>query len=336
MTPDTAASPQRILVLGAAGLIGNAIARTLGKRGHQVTASCRARETPRNLVDLPLTLAHGDLDSPGLLEALMPTHDVVVDAAAPYPLNLVHTPPGRQKATIAYAAERSARLASLSRTANTKLVVISTLLAAPTATAPGLPGLQQRLMRIAHPYFAIKKTIERTLLQATPPLPGLLIVRPPACMGPWDVKPREYCLVPKLVAGEVKVAMSQAMNLIDTRDVAEIIAAAIETDRYGETLEICGHNTSIGELLDEISRQSGAPAPRWRFPASLAVLPSWWAEFAWASVGRASPLPALLPVLVSEQRWAGQGGTPTLGITPRSLEQTVTDTLAWYRKLGYC
>lgn len=330
------ANPRPILVLGASGLIGNAITRELSARGHKVTASCRARTLPANLDGLPVSVVHGDLDLPGFLEELVPGHEVVVDAAAPYPLNLVHTPPGKQRPTIAGAAVRSERMADLMHAAGCKLVLISTLLAAPPPAERGLAGVQQRLMRVAHPYFAIKRVIERTLLQADPPLPGLLIVRPPACLGPYDTKPREQCLVPKLVAGEVKVAMTQAMNLIDTRDVARIIATAIEAERYGETLEICGHNTSIGALLDEISRQSGAPAPRWRFPANLAVLPSWWGEFAWASVGRASPLPALLPVLVSEQRWAGQSGNSTMGITPRPLEQTVADTLSWYRELGYC
>lgn len=336
MSSTPAVNPQSILVLGATGLIGNAIAREFAARGHAVTATCRASALPANLDGLPVTVVHGDLDGPELLEKLVPGHNVVVDAAAPYPLNLLHTPPGKQRPTIAGAAARGRRLAQAVHAADSKLVLISTLLAVPPPAERGLAGVQQRLMRVAHPYFAIKRVIERTLLQSEPPLPGLLIVRPPACIGPYDIKPREYCLVPKLVAGEVKVAMSQAMNLVDTRDVARIIAAAIEADRYGETLEICGHNTSIGALLDEISHQTGAPAPRWRFPARLAVMPSWWGEFAWASIGRASPLPALLPVLVSEQRWAGQSGQATLGIAPRPLGETVADTVAWYRKLGYC
>lgn len=335
MKNQHAAGPCKILVLGATGLIGNAIARELAARGHKVTATCRSQTTSANLQGLSVSVAHGDLDAPGALENSVSNQDVVIDAAAPYPLNLIHNPAGRRRPTVAFATERSRRLARALSASGGKLVLISTLLADDPETHPGLAGLQQRLMRIAHPYFAIKKTIERTLQQHAQDIAGLLIVRPPACMGPYDIKPREQSLVPKLVAGEVKVAMSQAMNLVDTRDVAAVVATAVETDQFDQTIEICGHNTSIGDLLDEIGRQTGVAPPRWRFPAPLAVLPSYWAEFAWASIGRASPLPALLPVLVSEQRWANQGARPTLGVTPRPLAQTVADTLAWYQRLGY-
>lgn len=329
--------PLKILVLGATGLIGNAIARELVQRGHDVTATCRSDTLQPNVAGLRARVVHGDIDRPGNLEDWMAGQDIVVDAAAPYPLNLVYTPVGQRKATIDYAQTRTSRLIGILRRENCKLVLISTLLADDRHGAIGGIGIQRRMMRVLHPYFAIKRTIERRLTQARDVLPGLLIVRPSACLGPYDIKPREQCLVPKLVAGEIKVAMSQRMNLVDTRDVARGVAGAIDAGRFAETIALTGHNTTIEGLLDEIAASSSTRPPRWQFPAALAVLPSFWAEFGWAGLGRPSPLPSLLPILVNEQGWEDTSAAQqSLGVVPRPLTETVTDTIGWYRQLGYC
>lgn len=328
---------KKILVLGATGLIGNAIARELVDRGHDVTATCRSANLKPNVEELRARVVHGDIDGPENLENWMAGQDIVVDAAAPYPLNLVYTPAGQRKPTIDYAQARTSRLIENLCREDCKLVLISTLLADDKHAGNVGIGIQRRMMRVLHPYFAIKKIIERRLTQARDKLPGLLIIRPSACLGPFDIKPREQCLVPKLVAGEIKVSMSQRMNLVDTRDVACGVAGAIEAGRFAETIALTGHNTTIEGLLDEIAASSTTPPPRWRFPAALAVLPSFWAEFGWAGLGRPSPLPSLFPILVSEQGWEETSvAQQSLGVVPRPLAETVTDTISWYRQLGYC
>lgn len=327
-----------VLVLGANGLIGNAVVRELIGHGHNVTGTCRRpREMARNLDNLSARVVHGDIDTPGCLDTWIEGQDVVVDAAAPYPLHLMYTSEGRGKPTLRSAEQRTENLIGCLRRHDAKLVHISTLLTRPTDPGAGLSGLQRRMMRIIHPYFLIKSAIEKRLRQSEHEMPGVMIVQPSACVGPYDVKPRKQCLVPKLASGEVFMAITHEMNVIDTRDLASGIAAAMHKECYGKTLPLTGHNTSVDEMLSEIESISGVPAPRLRYPAALGVLPSYWAELMWASVGRPSPLPSLLPTLICEQGWMETGEQQqALGIAPRPLNETMRDTIRWYQELGYC
>jgi len=329
---------KNVLVLGASGLIGNAVVRELIRREYNVTGTCRRpRSSVRNLDGLDVRLVHGDIDTPGCLDSWIEGHDVVVDAAAPYPLHLMYTSGGSNKPTLRYAENRTDTLIGSLQRHDAKLVHVSTLLTRPTEPGGGLPGFQRRMMRVMHPYFATKSLIERRLREARDQMPGVVIVQPSACLGPYDVKPREQCLVPQLASGEVSMAISHKMNVIDTRDVAGGIAAAMKEGCYGQTVKLIGHNTSTDELLSEIETISGVPAPRWRYPAALGVLPSYWAELMWASVGRPSPVPSLLPTLICEQGWMKTGDKQqALGIVPRPLGKTMRDTLRWYQNLGYC
>lgn len=340
MSAQLKSSPSgtNVLVLGASGLIGNAIVRELIQCGHNVTGTCRRRRnTARNLDGLDMRVEYGDIDTPGHLDASIEGHDVVVDAAAPYPLHLIYTSAGGPKATLRYAKRRTDTLIrSLQRHA-AKLVHISTLLARPIDQGFGLPGVQRRMMRVIHPYFQVKSAIEGRLIECRDRMPGVVIVQPSACLGPYDIKPREQCLVPKLASGEIFMAISHKMNVIDTRDLAIGIAAAIRDGCYGQTLQLTGHNTSTDEVLSDIETISGAPAPRLRYPAAFGVLPSYWAELMWATVGRPSPLPSLLPTLICEQGWMKTSDQQqALGVVPRPLDETLRDTVRWYQDLGYC
>ena len=327
-----------ILVLGASGLIGNAIVRELIQQGHGVTGTCRRpHNTVRNLDGLSLRMVQGDVDTPGCLDAWIEGHDVVVDAAAPYPLHLMYTSDGSEKPTLHNAKRRTDALISGLQRHDAKLVHVSTLLARPSDPGTGLSSLQRRMMRVIHPYFLIKSAIEERLIQARDEMPGVVIIQPSACLGPYDIKPREQCLIPKLASGEVFMAISHKMNVIDTRDLAAGIAAAINGGCYGKTLQLTGNNTSTDELLAEIETVSGVPAPRLRYPAALGVLPSYWAELMWATVGRPSPLPSLLPTLICEQSWMKTGDQQqAMGIVPRPLNETMRDSIRWYQDLGYC
>src|SRR6266478_7646220 len=78
-----------VVVLGATGHIGNAVVRELlSRRGHTVTCTGRRSAPPSNLARLPVRYAPGDQDQPGQIDAWVSGHQVVVDAAAPYPTRL--------------------------------------------------------------------------------------------------------------------------------------------------------------------------------------------------------------------------------------------------------
>lgn len=68
--------PRRILVLGASGGCGRWLVRLSAERGHRVTALIRPSA---GLDPLPgVTIRYGEVLAPGVLEAALPGHDVVL------------------------------------------------------------------------------------------------------------------------------------------------------------------------------------------------------------------------------------------------------------------
>jgi nucleoside-diphosphate-sugar epimerase len=331
------ATRRKIHVLGATGLIGSALVHELAERGHEVSGSGRSGSRPRNLVGIDFTYLPGNQDDDGQLDAWLSGKDIVIDAAAPYPLHLLTASTDDEKLPLAYAERRSEAVIDALRKTSARYFCISTALLEPREQPVSLADLQSKLVRRLYPYFAVKRTIEERMLSAARTGNPTVIVRPTACIGPWDIKPRELCWIPKLLCGEVPAVLRHRINVLDTRDLAAAVAVAIEEDVNTGTLVVAGHNTTTNELLEILCRSAGVPAPRVDIPAAMSILPLLWAEMAWATIGSPSPLPSLVPALLCEQRWIEPGCHENLmQINPRPLADTAHDTVAWYRSLGYC
>ena len=62
------------------------------------------------------------------------------------------------------------------------------------------------------------------MLQGPADLPAV-VLNPTACMGPRDRRPRDLCVVPLLLSGQVPAQVSQALNVIDVIDVRDVALA---------------------------------------------------------------------------------------------------------------
>lgn len=326
-----------MLVLGATGHLGNAITRELLGRGCRVTAATRQAH-PEALAALDVEIVHGDADQPGRLAAWVPGHELVVDAAAPYPLTLFQSATASDRAPLD-AARR--RMASLLECVAREGAVLGHVSSYTTLARPEREGtwaaLEARARRRAHPYFAVKAAMETMVLEAGRGGLCAAVVNPTACLGPWDRRPRGLCVVPLLVTGQVPAMFARTMNVIDVRDVAIALRAALEQSCFGRPIALAGHDCRTDTLAARVCALAGASAPRLRVPARLAVAAALGAEAGWALIGRPSPLPAIGPLLVldsypmppsAEQR--------ALGALPRALDETLRDAIEWYRRIGYC
>jgi dihydroflavonol-4-reductase len=326
----------KVVVFGATGHIGNATVRELLSRGYEVTATSRRREPAANLVDLPVRYACGDSDTPGQLEEWISGHDVVIDAAAPYPLYLSSTTNEAEQRPLEYAAQRTHSLLDAVRKQQARLVYVSSFTTL-SRQRPGIERWQSQLSRFLHPYFAVKEFIETQIITAARAGIPIVIVNPTACIGPWDLRERELCFIPRLLRGEVSVGAQHVVNIIDVRDVALAVALALATEQYGKPLLLSGHNLSIEALCSQICEIGGVQQPRFLVPAALSLLSSYVAELTLAVLGQRSPLPSLFAMLACEYEGVESHAVQRiLGVTPRPLAETLRDAVEWYRHLGYC
>ena len=328
---------QRALVLGATGHIGNAITRELLQHGYRVTAATR-QTRPEALAALKVEIVRGDAGHPGQLASWVPGHELVIDAAAPYPLNMFAAAAPSERAPLDHARRRMAALLDSVAREGATLGHVSSYTTLPRPRTEGaFAAIEARARRSVHPYFAVKATMEAMVLEAARGGLHAAVVNPTACLGPWDRRHRELCVVPMLVAGQLPVLVSRAMNVIDVRDVAVALRAALEQRRFGIPIGLAGHDCRTDALAARVCALASASAPRLRVPARLAVAGVLWAEAAWALLGRSSPLPAIGPLLVLDgYAMAPSAEQIALGVRPRPLDETLRDSIAWYRGLGYC
>jgi dihydroflavonol-4-reductase len=317
---------RKVLVIGAAGHIGNAITRALLQLGCEITAVGRRQEPPLNLADLDVTYKTGDTDRPDQFEQWIDGCDLVVDAAAPYPLGAFSLL--EPALTILENAEkRTSRLVEALLMRRVELIYISSFV---TSLRPrsSVERLQASFARLTHPYFEVKSLIEARLIESARRGLRVVIVNPTYCMGPWDLHDRQLCIIPLLLSGEMPVTIRQRLNVVDTRDVAIATLKALELQRYAEPIVFAGHDIQIDELHSLIYETAGVSFPALTVPSFIAAAGAFWSS-------RAQLMGTVMMADMFEY-FTGQSQLRTLGIAPRPLVDTLRDAIAWYRQIGYC
>lgn len=326
----------KALVIGASGHIGNAITRALLDRKWEVTACGRRPAGPLNLSGLPVTYVPGDSNTPGQLDRWVAGHDLVVDAAAPYPMSVKF--PGREpEEDLLIAAERrTRRLLDAVSKHDARLAYVGSFitLARPRTEAQ---RVRAQLIRLTLPYFEVKELIESQILEGARRGLRALLINPTYCLGPWDLHDRRVCTIPLLLCGEIPSQITQVLNVIDVRDVAAGLMAAIETERYGKPLLMTGYSISTQDLYAMICGIGGVPVPRFVTATTLAMFGSYWTEAMFSMLGQQTPIISAGMMMATAIDYLDPGRVlEELGITPRPLSETIVDAITWYRAIGYC
>jgi dihydroflavonol-4-reductase len=326
-----------VVVLGATGHIGNAVVRELlRRRQYSVTCTGRRHEMPKILRDLPVRYAPGDHEEPGQIEAWVARHQIVIDAAAPYPVHLFPERGQSPYGEIDSAIRRTQGLIEAALRHNATLAYVSSF----TTLKRRKEGIEQWPARLAmelHPYFAVKQMMEDRILDAARSGLKAVIVNPTMCLGPWDTRARHLTLIPLLLSGQVPGSVAHYLNVLDVREVAAGLVAALESRRFATPMIFSGHNISAEALFRWICEIGGVREPRRSAPAPLAAFGSYWLERLLGIAGLQAPISSLAPLLIYQHEWMPPCvALRDLGVTVRSLNETLLDSIEWYRSIGYC
>lgn len=326
----------RTVVIGASGHIGNAITRAFLERHHTVTACGRRRTLPVNLAGLSVDYASGDAAEAGQFERWIEGHDVVIDAAAPYPLDVFSTAQTLRSNPVLHAERRTRELLKVVSDHDATLIYVGSFvtMARPHTTSH---RMWSQMIKMLHPYFEVKELIESQILDAKRFGIRAAIVNPSTCYGPWDLRDRRLCTVPLLLCREIPSAITQQLNVVDVRDVALAVLKVIDQERYGSRLFVGGRNISVRDLYSLICQIGSVPAPTFSTDALLTMLATYWVELAFSVIGREPPLHAGGMMMAAAFDYdLPASALVELGIVPRALAETIVDSVEWYRKIGYC
>ena len=313
--PAEKAAPKKILILGGTGFLGPATIEAAQARGHQVTMFNRGKTRP----DLfpGVEKLHGDRDpkkGEGLKALEGRSWDAVIDNSAYYP-RMVAASAG----LLAPHAKQYLIISSISAykepnpETGTEDAPLATM-ADPTVESMGKDYAN---------YGALKALCEQAAQKA---MPGrTAVIRPGYIVGPDDPTGRfTYWPVRFDKGGELAVpgAPADPVEIIDVRDLAAWLVHLVERGTTG-VFNACGPDKRLawGSLV-EACQKAGNPNAK----------PVWIpADFVAKQEGLEFPIWA--PYLGDTKgfhTWSNARAVKA-GLRFRPAEQTVKDTLAWFK-----
>ncbi len=324
----------RCFVTGASGQVGSALVRALVGEGHQVTALVLPDDpwAEPAFEGLPVRQLTGDLRD----SVCFPheTFDWVFHLAANQSFH--RRDHGIQWATNVegvanllgwLAAHRPKRFVHVSSLTTVGLAIRPD---APMDETSSIDADGRGLM-----YAVSKHAGERLVLDAVSRGLPAVVANPGTVLGPWDRGAHAWRMLRPLVRGWVRAVPPGGNNLVDARDVANGLVALAESARVGERYLLTGYNLTYRQLADRVGRIAGNTGP-------IVTLPRWTLAGLGSAVESLSDRVGVAPPIARDEVTAGTHflyfdaakARRELGFQARPLDETLHDTLEWYRAVG--
>ena len=261
----------KVLVTGATGFIGSAVARALVRTGVDVRVLARPESDFRNLKGLTVERIAGDLRDPSSLRKSLTGCQQLYHLAAHYAL-------WAKDPTIFYDINvtgtrnllEAAHAAGIERT-----VYCSTIgaIGLPPGGGLGTEDTPVSLDQMAGHYKRSKYLAEQEVLKLAQKGLPVVIVNPSAPVGAGDVRPTPTGqVIVDFMKGRMPAYIKTGMNIVDVEDVAAGHLLAMQKGRQGERYILGCANLMLRELFEMLGRLTGLKAPSLKLPR-LAILP---------------------------------------------------------------
>jgi len=311
----------RVLVTGATGFLGSAIARQLVARGDEVRVLLRATSDRRRLAGLAAEEAIGDVTDRAAVERALAGVDRVIHSAAVYELG-TRRPDEMRRTNV----EGARHVLEAAAARGVPAVHVSSVVAL-GPTRPGAPAADEGHWAGDAARSAYEET-KRAAHEAARALAAagadVRIAAPVTIYGPDDPSlvgrfHRAY------VHGWVRVGAlaGHRMTLVHVDDCADGVVRLSDAGRAGDEVILGAQVVTFRSWMQALSRASGRPVPRV------------WLPDAWLGPARwAAPLhPLLREGLAMGLDWAysGDRARERLGWSPRPLERGLASVVDWAR-----
>ena len=324
-----------VLVTGATGYIGSAVARELAENDTKIRCLVRETSNMKNLDGLYVEIAHGDIRHIESVRRALKGCERVYHLAAVY-ANWLPDPGLMYKVN----EEGTRNVLTACREAGIQKIVYCSSVAALGAHGkiPADESAQFNLNSTKDHYYISKYRAEQVALEFSRSGLPVVIVNPSNPIGPRDIAPTPTgALIINLLKGKFPGYVDGGINLIDVTDCARGIVAAMEKGRAGEKYILGNRNVSIKEYFELIVKAAGrGKSPSLRIPAPMAV----FSGFGYQMLARLNGKPP-----VTSASWARVGShyswwdctraRERLGLGQRPLEESIADAIQWFETNRY-
>lgn len=186
------------------------------------------------------------------------------------------------------------------------------------------------------PYDRSKAAAEREVRAGISRGLDAVILNPTALVGPYDFKPSFFGQAVLLLAkGRVPALVEGGFDWVDVRDVTTAAVTAEKIAPCGASYLLGGHWHSVREVAQIVAALTGRRPPRWTVPMGLAYATAPLVH-ALARITRQPPIytQVTLRALNSNHNISHVKAQQDLAYHPRPFQETLSDTLAWFREQG--
>ncbi len=324
-----------VLVTGAGGFLGSAVARQALAAGFAVRAMVRGTGPVANLDGLPVEVVRADIRDADAVDRAVDGVRHVFHVAADYRL-WAREPEEIVRTNV--DGTRNVMQAALR--ARVERVVYTSSVATLALGADGVPADETRGLgedQAIGAYKRSKVAAERVVrdLVDRDRLPAV-IVNPSTPIGPRDAKPTPTGrIIVEAASGRMPAFVATGLNLVHVDDVAAGHLAALHRGRVGERYILGGQDVSLGTMLGDIARLVGRRPPTVELPRPLLYPLAYVAE-AWARRTGREPFLTVDGLHLARYRmfFTSAKAVRELGYVARPYVDALRDAIAWYRADG--
>jgi dihydroflavonol-4-reductase len=328
----------RVVVTGASGFIGSAVARALQARGADIVAMVEPGADDRNLVDLDAERAIADIRDEAAVRAACKGARFVFHLAAMYRF-WARDPQVIRDVNIGGTLNvlNAVRAADCERVVYTSTVGVLGL----DKTGHGAPADETCYADVSHlfgDYKRTKFTAEHEVLRAAAEGLDVTLVLPTFPLGPRDLRPTPTGkVVLDFMNGKMPAFVDTALNVSHVDDLALGHVAALERGGRGRSYILGGENLSMRAILTTLASICGLPAPRLQAPKGLALAAGVASSAIEGRLLRREPRVPLEAARMATTRmvFTDDRARTEIGYTSRPARQAIEESARWFADSGY-
>lgn len=324
-----------VIVTGATGHIGNVLVRELLAEGAVVRVLVLPDDDKRPLAGLNVEIVYGDITDLASLKSAFTGAESVFHLAG-----IVTIMPGMASVLERVNVGGMRTVIAACRASGVHRLVYTSSIHAMAEPPHGTVIDESQSFdpdRVLGDY-ARSKARATVLLLDEVSKGGLdaVICCPTGVIGPWDYGISNIGqLILDFASGQLKSYVSGAYDFVDVRDVARGLILAAEKGQPGRHYIFSGTQVHVPELMEELARGIGYPAPTYRIPTVIARTAGILASMYYRLLRRNPVFTAYsIDVLQSNSLVSSARAREELGFTSRPWQDSIRDHMEWFRTEG--
>jgi ornithine--oxo-acid transaminase len=329
----------RVVITGASGFIGSAVARAVQAKGAQIVAVIEPGADVSNLRGIPdVERVVVDIRDAAAVKSAFEGARYAFHLAAIYRL-WARDPRIFRDVNVGGTLNviDAVRAAGCERLVYTSTVGVLGL----SKTRHGAPADETCHADLAHLFGHYKRTkfaAEHEVLRAAAEGLDVSLALPTFPLGPGDVAPTPTGkVVLDFLNGKMPAYVDTAMNVCHVDDLAHGHVAALEHGRTGRSYILGGENMSMREILQALADCSGLPVPRFEVPRQLVVAAGMASSLVEGGLLRREPRVPLEGARMATTRmiFNDDRARAEIGHKSRPARLAIEDSARWFTDNGY-